>query len=149
MTPEDKLAKAKQISEAIIRTAEAISSLMKQCPAAKRGRRITRNFKRKKALIRVQIAMSTIMGASNVARIVSQPVSKYPSGGVIQNGMAIAGENGKEEIIKYEMPGKEKVQQPNGGHSVLPQAHGKGLDDKTIRLSMPTVRILAQRDKQS
>lgn len=105
MTPEDQLAKAKQIADAIISTAEAISSLMKQYPAAKRGRRITKNFKRKKALIRFQIAMSTIMGTSNVAQIVAQPIPKYPSGGVIQHGMAVVG----EKIIEDEMRGKEKV----------------------------------------
>jgi hypothetical protein len=87
-----KASKALEVLMAITGTARAIDAAFKDYPKAKRGRRITKNFKHKRRLFWAKLGITGAMGFIQVARIAEQPVPKYPKGGFI-------GDTGKPEIV--------------------------------------------------
>lgn len=110
----NKFNRSMQIFESVMNTSEAVTRQINLIPFAKRGRRITSNFKRKKARWRAKMGLILYMGAVIFQTINSQPIPKYPKGGLQKGGEAIVGSMGQEitteglfdKVVRVNVEGK-------------------------------------------
>lgn len=94
----NKMKRAMEIMESVMNTAQAVTRQINLIPVAKRGRRITAAFRRKKALYWAKMSLIPLIGVSQVRRIAECPVPNYPKGGFHKIDIDEVGD-GKESVI--------------------------------------------------
>lgn len=106
-----RLEKRLAIASAVLKTAISITGVLKNSMGVlrKKPRFVNKHlYVRKARLSRrrhiactvAQLALNSAIGAAQIHMIASVPMPKFKPGSSIKSGIAIIGENGKEEINK-------------------------------------------------